>query len=290
MFASFQSLWYIFLQLIWVLFTTDCTGADVHLNFNKIHHGYDDKFESVKPIMDSFINGGISCVINYGTTKSGKTSTMFGADGDSFGLLGQSGEYILKSIPFKVSAFEILDNVIFDLFENRVPFDEEHSKLEEKLISSYDEFKKLVKQINESRTQKPTNQNPKSSRSHLFVILQIENSASKMAFVDLAGFESSEGKNVEESKHINTSLSELNMLLISAKKNQPIIAKRSNKMTTNLKPFLSPPSETIILCHINNDAAKKGFEYMKDFVTSRKALKRHSAGALTDISNAKITR
>ncbi|XP_055308452.1 uncharacterized protein LOC129572513 [Sitodiplosis mosellana] len=265
----------------------DCTGRDVSLHFNHIYHGsaIDDKLNGIRSALDAFIAGGTASVINYGTTGSGKTTTMFGLDGN-YGLLGQAGDYILKSQQFKMSAYEILDDGCYDLMSNR-KLDEKQSPLTEKLIKTIDEFKELVKKINDSRTQKSTSQNIKSSRSHLFVILTIENETSKMAFVDLAGFESLEN---EESKHINTSLSELNLLLINATKNQPFSPNKSNKMAINLKPFLMPPSQTIFLCHMNNDAAKKGLGYFKEFVSSTRDSKRPSRAPLAEISNSKLAR
>lgn len=274
-------------RLIVSLFNLDCTGKNFTLRFDKIHLGNDDKFIEVKSIIDNFIAGGISCVVNYGTTGSGKTTTMFGIDGDSFGLLRQAGEYILKSTSFKVSAFECIGDACFDLLNHVTQLDEKHSHQSQVLISLEDKFKDVVGKIYNSRKQKSTSQNGNSSRSHLFVVFEIENPPSKIAFVDLAGFESLEN---EESRHINKTLSELNVLLINATKNKCVVPQKSNKMAWNLKPYLLPPCQTIFLVHINNLAAKKGLEMVKDFVSSTSGLKRRLGDPLEDITNAKLNR
>lgn len=256
------------------------------LFFDRIYRGSaaDEKFNDVKPILDSFLAGGIYCVLNHGTTGSGKTCTMFGVDGSN-GLLHRSGEYILNSTPFKASVFEFMDKGCFDLSGKRVLLDEKNQPKEIN-ISSVDEFKRLIDQFTGNRTQKPTNQNATSSRSHLFVVFSLKNSNSKMAFVDLAGFESPNSKeNSEESKYINSSLSALTSVLIGLTQNQNPKPNKANKMCMCLKPFLITSNQTIIMYHVNNGAPKKGLQYIKDIASSTRESKRRSAEPLSNISN-----
>lgn len=256
------------------------------LFFDRIYRGSaaDEKFNDVKPILNSFLAGGISCVLNHGTTGSGKKCTMFGANGSN-GLLHRSGEYILNSTPFKASAFEFMDKGCFDLSEKRVLLDEKN-KPKGKNISTVDDFKRFVDHFTATRTQKPTNQNATSSRSHLFVVFSLENSDSKMAFVDLAGFESPNSKeNSEESKYINSSLSALTSVLIGMTQNQNPKPNKADKMGMYLKPFLITSNQTLIMYHVNNVAPKKGLGYIKDIASSARESKRRNAEPLSNITN-----
>lgn len=224
------------------------------------------------------------CIVNHGLTRSGKTCTMFGLSG-TMGLLGQSGEYILSSTALRVSAFEICAKGCFDLIDTRVAFNGKE-KPKEKNVCTFDDFEQLITHINRNRTTTPTNQNAASSRSHLFIILSRDNSHSKMAFVDLAGFENPDGKDDdEETKFINSTLSQLNSLLINVTKKNVVAPSKWNKMTTFLKPFLTSPSQTMIMYHVNNEAPKRGLSYIKDIATSSTVLKRPNSGPLKDITN-----
>lgn len=256
------------------------------LFFDRIYRGSaaDEKFNDVKPILDSFLAGGICCVLNHGTTGSGKTCTMFGTNGSN-GLIHRSGEYILDSTPFKASVFEFMDKGCFDLSEKRVLLDEKKQPKEIN-ITSVNDFKRFIDQFTGKRTQKPTNQNAKSSRSHLFVVFSVENSHSKMAFVDLAGFESPNSKeDSDESKYINSSLSALSSVLIGLTQNQNPKPNKSNKMCMFLKPFLSTSNQAIIMYHVNNGAPKKGLQYIKDIASSARESKRRNTEPLSNISN-----
>lgn len=254
------------------------------LKFNQIYCGSEanEKFHDVKPLLDAFVAGGIACVLNHGITGSGKTFTMFGSN-ISTGLLHRSGEYVLNTTKFKVSAFQVIGTTCSDLTNKRA-ITNENIQPEESIICSVDDFKRFVDRINANRTQKETTQNSQSSRSHLFVILSLENCDSKMAFVDLAGFESLDGNDMAESKFINTTLSELNTFLINITQNKVNRIPSFNKMLISLKPFIAPPAQAIILYHVRNGSLKKGLEYIKDIVSSTRELKR-SGQPLVDVTN-----
>lgn len=258
----------------------------MNLYFNNVFHGAasDEKFNDVMPILDSFIAGGVSCVLNHGTTRSGKTCTMFGKDGE-LGLLDQSGEYILRTNSMIVSAFEISSKGCFDLVEKKAHLNDK-SAAKGKKISSIVSLKRLIEHINSLRSTSSTNQNAGSSRSHLFIVFSLENSKSNMAFVDLAGFENPNEKDSNETKFINSTLSELNTLLRSVTNKQVLASSKTNKMAVYLKPYLVAPSQTMIFYHINNDSPKKGLSYITDIATSSTEMKR-SAHALVDVTNLK---
>lgn len=205
---------------------------------------------------------------------------MFGAN-ELKGLLVRSGEFILESSTFHVSAFEFTEKGCFDLIENKILLDEPIQS-KKRYIRSLEDFERFSEHIKDNRTEKPTNQNANSSRSHMFIILSI-NDNSKMVFVDLAGFESLKEKvDSDETIYINKTLSDLNALLMNITKNNNFNPTKSNKMLTFLKPFLTQPNKTVIMYHMNNAEPKKGLEYIKDVASSSRELKR---SALNDISN-----
>lgn len=253
----------------------ECTGKARQLEFARIFRGtsHGDKFDSVKPFLDTFINGGISCILNHGTTRSGKTITMFGNE-ETVGLLKECGEYIFKSLTeVSISAFEIIENVCSDLIKTQP-------------VQSIDKFKSHVEYLRATRKQAPTNQNQFSSRSHLFI--HLSSNESKIAFVDLAGFERPKAKdNAAETTYINSSLSELNSILFNMTQHKAKKAQfnQANQLPCRLAPFLQAPSKTIILFHVSKVDAKKGLEYIKDITTSTKVLKRRNADPLGDITN-----
>lgn len=104
------------------------------------------------PSLNHFIAGGTSCILNHGTTKSGKTCTMFGAN-DSIGLLRQSGEYILNSAAHSnilASAFEIIGTECFDLAKNRTRLNGNNASTI--TVSSGEDLKTFVEQNQQIKT------------------------------------------------------------------------------------------------------------------------------------------
>lgn len=160
-------------------------------------------------------NGHTACVFCHGLTGSGKTYTLFGGDDQSNGFLTQSAEYILQKKVFKVSAVEIINTNIHDISGGSKALVKNVVNQKPKSIASLDDFNCFLSKILKIRSQKSTDQNKTSSRSHLIITLTLDDSATaKMAFVDLAGFESAKNKeNVDETKFINATLSGLNGIL-----------------------------------------------------------------------------
>lgn len=138
---------------------------------------------------------------------------MFGVNG-SVGILGCSVEFILKSKKIKVNIVEMIGNDSFDLGDGKSKLSTNKTLIS---IDSLDAFNKLLSKVLKLRTQKSTDQNKTSSRSHLIFELSFEDgSPGKMAFADLAGWESPMNKNdMKETIFINTSLTSLNTVLAS---------------------------------------------------------------------------
>lgn len=244
----------------------------------------------MKSSFDQFIAGGTACIMNHGTTKSGKTCTFFGESGSN-GVLHRAGEYILNATHSKIfaSAFEIIDKQCFDLAcgKRNLLKDAEPVKKE---MNSKEDFNRFLEHVNKIRTTKATNENLTSSRSHLMFVLSTDNHNSKIAFLDLAGFECPDGKENAESKFINQSLFELNSFLISQKE-KTICSSSTNIMVERLKPFLKPGSRSTIMYHVNNTSLKKGLGYIKDIASSSVELKRKNSTTLRDVTNSlKINR
>ncbi|XP_031639975.1 kinesin-like protein KIN-14I, partial [Contarinia nasturtii] len=135
------------------------------------------------------------CIFNHGTTGSGKSFTMFGARNEN-GLLSRSIGFILTSKRIHVSFVEIIGSHLYDITNGTKVRINRIEQQEKKVIVSRSEFNSLLSKMLKLRVQKPTNQNSTSSRSHLLVNVWLEddNGLSKLAFVDLAGWESPDGK------------------------------------------------------------------------------------------------
>lgn len=221
---------------------------------------------------------------NYFLSGSGKSFTMFGRQNVA-GILSRSVEFILNHRPITVSVVELMGSNCYDLTSGQKTLLLNESSAKQVSISSIDEFDRFVCKIISIRSQKPTNQNLTSSRSHLmFKFGFAGNSNGNMAFMDLAGWESPYGKpDMEETKFINSSLSDLNTVLANISKGK--IPYFKSKLAKFFKPYLSSGGKTVMFYHISNITAKKGLENVKDVVASTKNIKRPNSEALRDITN-----
>lgn len=195
---------------------------------------------------------------------------MFGLNGQS-GVLLLSADYVLKSSSkvFEISAIEILNNKYFDVINETKNAIQKKSEAIVKQIRSVDDFNVIVSSVLKARSQKSTNQNSTSSRSHLMIEFGIVGESNgKMAFFDLAGWEDPAGKTIAESQFINKTLLEFNNVLVQvAKKRDTTFSTPLNKL---IKPYLTGSSQALMLFHVSNKDAKKGFENIKDVVASCK--------------------
>lgn len=233
------------------------------------------------------MTGGTACVLNHGLTRSGKSCTMFGVNGEA-GILARSTEFFLSQTnDVSISAIEIFGNKYFDVVGGtRILLD--HSQADRIQINSMSQFNTIQNNIIKARTQKATNQNTNSSRSHLFIKFHsISNPYSSMAFIDLAGWENPEGKVIEETKFINKTLTELNTVLIQIANNR--IAIFNSPLLKLLKPYFSGSAKTLMLYHVSNTGAKKGLENIKDVIANIKGEKRkNDRNVLNEIQNKRF--
>lgn len=250
----------------------DCSDRPVVLRFTNIYRGpsNDEKFDGLSEYLKTFLEGGVACVFNHGVTRSGKSYTMFGNDG----ILVKSVEVVLESNKkFEISAIEILRNKCFDVVsgQHRAITD----TAQKETVCSIAQFKKTQEMIMKARTQKETNQNQTSSRSHLLIKLSLcSKPKAEMAFIDLAGWENPEGKeDIEETRFINKTLSELNAELIHVSNNE-VATFSSTPLLKEMKPYFRGMSKTLMLYHISVEGAKKGLENIKDVVANFKGEQR----------------
>ncbi|XP_031639982.1 kinesin-like protein KIN-14H [Contarinia nasturtii] len=245
---------------------TDCQNRATQLYFDHIYRGdaTDEKFKDLQPYLNEFISGKTICVFNHGTTGSGKTCTMFGFNG-SGGILSRSVGFILnKKSPLVVSVIEMTEKNSYDLGNGKqMHIADAITKIS---IGSMVDFNQLQLKVLKIRSQKSTDQNTTSSRSHLIFELSFEASSAKIAFIDLAGWENAANTNIDESKFINASLTSLNTLLFAIAQ-QKVITFDSN-LTKLLKPYFSKGYKCILMYHVSKVAMKKGLENIKKVVAS----------------------
>lgn len=212
-------------------------------------------------------------MILFSIPGSGKSTTMFGIENE-FGILGLSVERFLRSNAINISAIEFINKTTFDLVEGKKTELEKRCNPKIKTIRTVEELRVVVKSVLKLRVQKSTNQNFTSSRSHLILVISIEGKSGRMIFADLAGFESGKGKeDIQETQFINSSLNELNQLLLKVSRNM-VVSNGSYPLTNFLNPYLKKSARTLMLYHVLNGSVKKQLENIKDIVPSKTAEKR----------------
>ncbi|XP_043918820.1 kinesin-like protein KIF3C [Protopterus annectens] len=243
--------------------------------------------ETVRPLIDSVLQGFNGTVFAYGQTGTGKTYTMQGvwADQEKRGIIPNSFEHIFTHISrsqnqqflVRASYLEIYQEEIRDLLSK-----DQNKKLELKenpetgvYIKDLSSFvTKNVKEIehvmnigNQARSVGATNMNEHSSRSHAIFVITIECSETdedgeshirvgKLNLVDLAGSERQsktgvQGDRLKEASKINLSLSALGNVisaLVDGKSSH--IPYRDSKLTRLLQDSLGGNAKTIMIATI----------------------------------------
>ncbi|XP_078397599.1 kinesin-like protein KIF3B isoform X2 [Cetorhinus maximus] len=243
--------------------------------------------ETVRPLVDSVLQGFNGTVFAYGQTGTGKTYTMQGiwAEPEKRGIIPNSFEHIFTHISrsqdqqylVRASYLEIYQEEIRDLL-NR----DENKKLELKekpetgvYIKDLSSFvTKNVKEIehvmnvgNQTRSVASTNMNEYSSRSHAIFVVTVECSelgldgenhirVGKLNLVDLAGSERQsktgvQGERLKEATKINLSLSALgNVISALVDGKSTHIPYRDSKLTRLLEDSLGGNAKTIMVATI----------------------------------------
>ncbi len=118
----------------------------------------------------------------------------------------------------------------------------------------------LQQQIQNNKYVASTQLNQFSSRSHVVQVLRVVHPSgqhNQLTLVDLAGSERIKksrpiGSQVNESKHINQSLTCLGKCIQALGQNQPHVPYRDSKLTKLLQNSLGGNSKTLLLCCITN--------------------------------------
>ena len=234
-------------------------------------------------LLKQVIDGFNATIFAYGATGSGKTYTMVGNNDncgimirtikDLFSIINKDKE---KKYCIKISYIEIYNEVIKDLLssETKPPPLELRSdpkkgviiqNAEIKIVTNEIDAYKLILKGNKHRTEKSTDFNESSSRSHALLQIYLEVQENFLSFkndvtfgkfimVDLAGSEktSVNSKATSESGSINKSLLALGKCINALiSQNKGYIPWRDSKLTRMLQESLSGNSRIVMIATIS---------------------------------------
>lgn len=196
---------------------------------------------------------------------------MFG-NGEDVGILRRCAAFLVQSsVEFSVEMFEIVEGQIFDcsgMEKAKLSAQNKASKIN---IESIEQFNGVLELALTHRTQKATNQNATSSRSHAIIQISIGGSGGNLLFADLAGFESIEGKdNRSETVSINSSLLEVNKVLLCYVKDQTPIC--TTPLTKCLRPYFD--GDLVMFFHIkaqSKEIVKSSLRHIQELAVAVKS-------------------
>merc|ERR1712141_283908 len=248
----------------------------------------DDVFDEVSQLVQSAIDGYNVCIFAYGQTGSGKTYTMEGDEtGEHVGIIPRTIQKIFeethslseKGWKYKLEAsfLEIYNEEIRDLLATEKGLKCDIKKVDTKSNEIYvtnlkvedvtngEKIGHLLKRAKKNRAVAATNCNERSSRSHSVFILKIvgknsitsESCTGSLNLVDLAGSErlkdsGSTGLRLDETKNINSSLSNLSKVIMALANNKDgHIPYRDSKLTHLLMSSLGGNSKTLMFVNLS---------------------------------------
>ena len=236
---------------------------------------YDFVFDNIsnKNIYETLINKNNELdrfiYIAFGHTGTGKTYTILGSEKEN-GILQYFMQNIFEKYPeIFISSFEIYNNRLYDLLNNRIEVycRQDGNKqlnicnLETIRIHESSDIHKHIKTVKKNRVIGNSNLNIKSSRSHAIIEIHVKNNNkyNKVTFVDLAGNERGADSvyvnktQYRENKEINKSLLMLKECIRCLFLKKKYIPYRSSKLTTVLRDSFSKDVKTILLSTISGD-------------------------------------
>lgn len=270
---------------------TSSTGKRKSFQLDKIFlpaSGQEDVFAEVGPLVKSALDGHNVCIFAYGQTGTGKTFTMEGTK-DAPGVVPRTLELLFQqaamdsgvNFHFTFSMLELYMGCLRDLLvpahkritdprpkclsiQMDVKGRVEVENLAEFVVSDAHQASQLYRIGSRARSNACTNSNEASSRSHCLIRVTMSSSGgidkspvvSKLWLVDLGGSErlrktEAKGRNLEEGKAINLSLSALGDVISALQKRQAHIPYRNSKLTQILRDSLGEDAKTVMIVHVS---------------------------------------
>ncbi|CAG0898160.1 unnamed protein product [Darwinula stevensoni] len=286
--------------------------------FDRVFLPDDDQatvFQDTHSLVQSAMDGYNVCICAYGQTGSGKTFTMLGTEAEpgiaprAFQRIFQIAHDTKHKFHVKVTAYmlELYNDRLLDLL--RVPLGTEE-KLEAKkdktgmvyvqgatirpaysaadLCGIFDEGVR-------NRHTATTRMNVESSRSHLIIGVQVENTCrlngtvfrGKLSLLDLAGSErvaksGASSMQLREANCINKSLSALGDVISALATEQNFVPYRNSKLTQLMQDSLGGNAKTLMIVNVSPAAYNAEETLISLMYSSRVKLITNSASKYVD--------
>ncbi|XP_043994299.1 carboxy-terminal kinesin 2-like [Gambusia affinis] len=274
---------------------TGDTQKNYHFSFDRVFGppaSQQEIFDEISLLVQSALDGYNVCCFAYGQTGSGKTYTMEGEEvDDRRGVIPRAVQQIFRAgdklssqgweFIFTASFVEISDPLgpavhrqgqqeVLTQIRKTASNDVTVTNLTYQKVHSEDQVLGLIALAKENRSTAQTAQNDRSC-SHSVFQLQIEGvnagrdmkCKSTLCLVDLAGSErmvksQSQGERFKEMTSINSSLSNLGIVITSLANKESHIPYRNSKLTYLLQNCLGGNSKTLMFVNISPESDSFG--------------------------------